>query len=224
MWDPRSRRYFRPSCSSLSRTMRGAGAAGRPRLRCGETTFRLEVFAIPDNYACDTAEGWPAPEGSRPPGNLVIVEESPERPRLATRARARVQVCGELVLQDQDDVTASTPERGPTAFFRRHWIALLVVAVALFLLIALARYIQHKQPVPAPGGPGRGGQNGPVSVSVATAASGDIQLRIPALGTVTPLGAKATPWRRSTPAPTRRPCSRRKGICGATRRCWSMPS
>jgi len=64
---------------------------------------------------------------------------------------------------------------------------LLVVVVALLLLIALARYIQHKQPVPAAGGPGRGGQNGPVAVSVATAASGDIQLRIPALGTVTPL-------------------------------------
>ncbi len=91
------------------------------------------------------------------------------------------------MLQDQHDVTASTPERGPTAFFRRHWVALLVVAVALFLLIALARYIQHKQPVVAAGGPGRGGQNGPVAVSVATAASGDIQLRIPALGTVTPL-------------------------------------
>jgi multidrug efflux system membrane fusion protein len=92
------------------------------------------------------------------------------------------------VLQDQDDVTAPAPERGPTAFFRRHWVALLVVAVALLLLIALARYIQHKQPVAAArGGPGRGGQGGPVAVSVATAASGDIQLRIPALGTVTPL-------------------------------------
>jgi len=38
-----------------------------------------------------------------------------------------------------------------------------------------------------PGGPGRGGQNGPVAVSVATVTSGDIQLRVPALGTVTPL-------------------------------------
>jgi multidrug efflux system membrane fusion protein len=73
------------------------------------------------------------------------------------------------------------------AFIRRHWVALLVVAVALLLLIALVRFIQHKPAVPAPGGPGRGGQNGPVSVSVATVTSGDIQLRIPALGTVTPL-------------------------------------
>jgi membrane fusion protein, multidrug efflux system len=73
------------------------------------------------------------------------------------------------------------------AFIRRHWVALLVGFVALLLLIALVRFIQHRQPVPAAGGPGRGGQNGPVSVSVATVTSGDIQLRIPALGTVTPL-------------------------------------
>jgi len=73
-------------------------------------------------------------------------------------------------------------------FIRRHWVALLVVIIIVALMFALFRYIQHKQPVPAglPGG-GRGGQNGPVAVSVATAISGDIQLRIPALGTVTPL-------------------------------------
>ena len=41
----------------------------------------------------------------------------------------------------------------------------------------------------SPGGPGggRGGQGGPVAVSTATAAAGDIDVRIPALGTVTPL-------------------------------------
>ncbi len=72
-------------------------------------------------------------------------------------------------------------------FIRRHWLAILVAIIIVVLMIALFRYIQHKQPVP--GGPGgaRGGQNGPVAVSVATAAAGDIQLRIPALGTVTPL-------------------------------------
>jgi multidrug efflux system membrane fusion protein len=75
------------------------------------------------------------------------------------------------------------------AFIRRHWVALLIVVVVALLMVALARYIQHRQPVPAAGGPGRGrgGQNGPVAVSVATATAGDIQLRIPALGTVTPL-------------------------------------
>ncbi|HWY97258.1 MAG TPA: efflux RND transporter periplasmic adaptor subunit [Steroidobacteraceae bacterium] len=91
------------------------------------------------------------------------------------------------MIQDQDDVTTPAPERGPLAFIRRHWVALLVVVVALLLLVALVRYIQHKQPVPAAGGPGRGGPSGPVAVSVATVTSGDIQLRIPALGTVTPL-------------------------------------
>ena len=64
---------------------------------------------------------------------------------------------------------------------------MLVVVVALSSLAALARYIQHRQPASQPGVPGRGGQNGPVAVSVATVTSGDIQLRIPALGTVTPL-------------------------------------
>jgi multidrug efflux system membrane fusion protein len=94
----------------------------------------------------------------------------------------------EVVLNEPIDPEQSTPSGGPTAFIRRHWVALLVVAVALLLLIALARYIQHKQPAAAGGpGGGRAGQNGPVAVSVATATSGNIQLRIPALGTVTPL-------------------------------------
>jgi multidrug efflux system membrane fusion protein len=64
---------------------------------------------------------------------------------------------------------------------------LLVVLVVVSSLVALARFIQHRQPAPLPGGPGRGGQSGPVAVSVATVTSGDIQVRIPALGTVTPL-------------------------------------
>jgi membrane fusion protein, multidrug efflux system len=93
----------------------------------------------------------------------------------------------EVVLNDPIDPEQSTPARGLKPFVRRHWVALLVVVVALLLLIALARYIQRKQPAAAGPGGGRGGQNGPVAVSIATATSGDIQLRIPALGTVTPL-------------------------------------
>jgi multidrug efflux system membrane fusion protein len=69
---------------------------------------------------------------------------------------------------------------------RRHWVALLVTVLALCLMIGLLAYLRHKQ-ASAAGGPGRNGQNGPVAVSVATASTGDIQLRIPALGTVTPL-------------------------------------
>ena len=58
--------------------------------------------------------------------------------------------------------------------------------VVLALMVVLFTYLRHKQPDPAAAG-GRGGQNGPVAVSVATALTGSIQLRIPALGTVTPL-------------------------------------
>jgi membrane fusion protein, multidrug efflux system len=94
----------------------------------------------------------------------------------------------EVVLNDTANSDQSTAAGGPLAFIRRHWLALLIVLVILVLLIALVKFIQHKQPLPAgaPGG-GRNGQNGPVAVAVATATVGDIQLRIPALGTVTPL-------------------------------------
>jgi multidrug efflux system membrane fusion protein len=61
-----------------------------------------------------------------------------------------------------------------------------VILVVVLLMLALFRYIQHKQPVVEPRGGGRGGQNAPVAVTVAKAETGDIQLRIPALGTVTP--------------------------------------
>ncbi len=94
----------------------------------------------------------------------------------------------EVVLNDPTSPEQSTAARGPLTFIRRHWLALLVALVILVLLIALVKFIQHKQPLPAAGpGGGRGGQNGPVAVAVATAVVGDIQLRIPALGTVTPL-------------------------------------
>jgi multidrug efflux system membrane fusion protein len=97
----------------------------------------------------------------------------------------------EDVLNDpiHSDPTAQT--RGPVAFVRRHWLALLVIVIVLALMIGFSLYLRHKQPQEAPAGRdargARGGQNAPVAVSVATATSGDIQLRIPALGTVTPL-------------------------------------
>jgi multidrug efflux system membrane fusion protein len=61
-------------------------------------------------------------------------------------------------------------------------IALVIVA----LLVVFVLYLRTKQPVAAPPR-GRNGQSGPVAVAVATAAKGDIQVKIPALGTVTPL-------------------------------------
>ena len=88
------------------------------------------------------------------------------------------------MINDPKNLETSAPARGPRAFIAEHWVALLVIVVAVVLVIALVGYVRQKQPV---ANPGRGGQNGPVAVSVATAASGDIQLRIPALGTITPL-------------------------------------
>jgi multidrug efflux system membrane fusion protein len=63
---------------------------------------------------------------------------------------------------------------------------LTIVLIILALLTAFVLYLRTKQPVAAPPR-GRNGQNGPVSVSVATAVSGDVQVNVPALGTVTPL-------------------------------------
>jgi multidrug efflux system membrane fusion protein len=84
----------------------------------------------------------------------------------------------------------SAPARGPRAFIKKHRTALIVVAVFLLLLVIVVTIVQHR-PKAAENGPGpggrRGGQNGPVAVSVATVTPGDIQVRIPALGTVTPL-------------------------------------
>jgi multidrug efflux system membrane fusion protein len=60
-----------------------------------------------------------------------------------------------------------------------------LLIVASLLLIGLVIFFHHKQPAAA--GPGRAGQNAPVAVSVATAVLGEIPVRIPALGTVTPL-------------------------------------
>ena len=92
----------------------------------------------------------------------------------------------EEVLNDPPDSQLTAQPRGPVAFVRGHWIALLVTVVVIGLMIVLFTYLRHKQPDPAAGG-GRGGQNAPVAVSVATATSDSIQVRIPALGTVTPL-------------------------------------
>jgi membrane fusion protein, multidrug efflux system len=94
----------------------------------------------------------------------------------------------EVVLNDPTGLESSAPAGGSTPFVRRHWLGLAIAAIIfLLLLTGVIRFIQHKQAASAAGPGGRGGQNGPVAVSVATAVSGDIQLRIPALGTVTPL-------------------------------------
>jgi len=89
---------------------------------------------------------------------------------------------------NESENSALPPARGPRAFIKRHRVALIVLAVAVVLLVIIVRIVQHRPKAAAAGpGLGRGGQNGPVAVSVATVTRGDIQVRIPALGTVTTL-------------------------------------
>ena len=93
---------------------------------------------------------------------------------------------GELVTTEQEDPQFLAPQRDSRPFITRHWRALVIVLVIVVLLVGFVIYLRSKQPIAAPAR-GRNGQNGPVAVSVATAVSGDIQVKIPALGTVTPL-------------------------------------
>jgi multidrug efflux system membrane fusion protein len=102
--------------------------------------------------------------------------------------------CGEQVVnerQRQED-NAFDPAREPPGFIRRHRTALIVLAAALLVALIVFRVVQHRPqtaggtPDGAPGG-GRFGQNGPVAVAVAKVVAGDIEIRIPALGTVTTL-------------------------------------
>ena len=71
-------------------------------------------------------------------------------------------------------------------FIGKHRIALSVLLGVLLLTMIVVRSVQHRpQAVANTAGHGHGGQSAPVAVAVARAAPGDIQIRIPALGTVT---------------------------------------
>src|SRR5665213_1462645 len=93
---------------------------------------------------------------------------------------------GELVTIEQEDPQFLAPQGDSQSFIARHWRALTIALIIAALLVAFVLYLRTKQPVAA-APRGRNGQNGPVAVSVATTVSGDIQVKIPALGTVTPL-------------------------------------
>jgi multidrug efflux system membrane fusion protein len=90
--------------------------------------------------------------------------------------------------------TASTPAGGGGGFIARHRGTVLVIAAVLLFVGLIVWFVQHRAPA-VPNGPGgaggrggrAGGQNAPVAVSVATVTRGEIQVRIPALGTVTTL-------------------------------------
>jgi multidrug efflux system membrane fusion protein len=73
------------------------------------------------------------------------------------------------------------------SWYRRAFLALLLVNI-----FGLVVFMAMRHSAPAGGGPGgdpagRGGQNPPIAVAVATVTPGDIQVRIPAIGTVTTL-------------------------------------
>jgi membrane fusion protein, multidrug efflux system len=83
-------------------------------------------------------------------------------------------------------------------FLRRHRVALIVCLAIVVFIFGLVRFVHYRQAQRQEaaqaqrGGrfrakPGATGQMNPVAVSVATVASGDITVRIPALGTITPL-------------------------------------
>jgi len=76
----------------------------------------------------------------------------------------------------------------PRSFLERYRTPVIWLAALLVIALIVFEVVRHRSP-PTAGGPGkgRGGQNGPVAVAVATLTPGDIQIRIPALGTVTTL-------------------------------------
>jgi len=104
------------------------------------------------------------------------------------------------VVNEKED-TASSTAGEPPSLLRRYRGWLLLLAALLGLGFFIVRHHQHQQQLAAQtpgrgsgrvggrsggGGPG-GGQGGPVAVTIATVASGDIRVKIPALGTITPL-------------------------------------
>jgi multidrug efflux system membrane fusion protein len=86
-----------------------------------------------------------------------------------------------------NDSDASRQSGGARGFLRKYRVALIIAAAVLLAVFLIIHFRHASQPAAGGAGRGRGDQNSPVPVSVATAALGDIQLRIPALGTVTPL-------------------------------------
>jgi multidrug efflux system membrane fusion protein len=105
-------------------------------------------------------------------------------------------------MEKDDQAFASAPPQPVgmgQGFLRRHRsviITVLAILVAVFLLVRFVHYKQQQQAQTAAANRGGGfrrkpGATGatiqPVAVSVATVASGGITVRIPALGTITPL-------------------------------------
>ena len=83
--------------------------------------------------------------------------------------------------------SAAAPASPAPSSPRKYPVALIAIGVAALVLLSLVLIIRHVQQKSVAAAPGPGGRGGPTPISVATANTGDIDLRVPALGTVTPL-------------------------------------
>jgi multidrug efflux system membrane fusion protein len=89
---------------------------------------------------------------------------------------------------DNQDAQLTAPQAAPQTFMHRHRIALIVLVMVFAALILFVRHLQQKhQAAPNARGPAPGDRSAPVAVAVAPVTLGDIQVSIPALGTVTTL-------------------------------------
>lgn len=87
------------------------------------------------------------------------------------------------MLNDGEEKSAAAPEK--RRFIRRYRTALITLSAVLIVLIIVIGRARHRPQAVADGSRGHGAENGPVAVAVAQVTRGDIQVRIPALGTVT---------------------------------------
>lgn len=110
---------------------------------------------------------------------------------------------GEYVVTENEN--ESSPAAGPRPSFLRRYRVVLIVVIAFSLAVLLILRHHHNQQLAdadgksahgatrdgagarGSGGSRGGGPNTPVAVATATVETGDIDVRIPALGTVTPL-------------------------------------
>jgi membrane fusion protein, multidrug efflux system len=108
---------------------------------------------------------------------------------------------GYVVNEAENETNASADP--PQSFFRRYRVVLIVVIAFVVLVLLVLRHHKQQQalaaleggparagrPAAGAGGRGRGagGPNSAVAVTVTPVSAGDIEVRIPALGTVTPL-------------------------------------
>ena len=110
---------------------------------------------------------------------------------------------------NENENATSDPADPPRSLFSRYRVILFVVAAFAVVVLLILRHHRIQQQLAqaeaggpragmtggsrssgagrGPGGGRGGGPNSPVAVAISTVASGDIEVRIPALGTITPL-------------------------------------